>query len=183
LSLVDRSIQGNQGPENQDISIQYSNKNNLKDISIQQSRYDNNQHDVSVQGSLDRSNHNDISVQNSARYNDQSGQYSFMQSEKGVQNMVMLNDISVQKESERIEYNEFDETLENDETVKNVDNIFYIDEDEEEEDFVEEGLQKVPQSGKKLLNNTKGKERNAFIKDEKNKVGNDENNKKTITRQ
>ena len=124
------------------MSIQYSNKNTLRDISIQRSRYDNNQNNVSIQGSLQMA--------------DQSGQYSFMQSEKGVQNMVMLNDrsiqqsvknqswggqntidakdISVQKESEKIEYNEFDETLEqNDETVKNTDNIFFIDEDEEGE--------------------------------------------------
>jgi hypothetical protein len=39
--------------------------------------------------------------------------------------------------------------------VKNVENIFYID--EEDEDFVEEGLQSVPQSGKKLMNVKDGK--------------------------
>lgn len=37
--------------------------------------------------------------------------------------------------------------------MKNVENIFYID--EEDEDFVEEGLQSVPQSGKKQM---KGKD-------------------------
>jgi hypothetical protein len=78
VSMVDRSMQGNQGPDNNDISIQYSDKNNFRDVSIQRSRYGNNQNDVSIQGSLNRMNANDISVQNSARYADQSGQYSFL---------------------------------------------------------------------------------------------------------
>ena len=80
VSLVDRSMQGNLEPKNNDISIQYSQKNNLKDISIQRSHYNNNQHDVSIQGSLNIPNQNDQSIQNSPKYNDQSGQYSFLQS-------------------------------------------------------------------------------------------------------
>ncbi len=39
--------------------------------------------------------------------------------------------------------------------MKNVENIFYID--EEDEDFVEEGLQSVPQSGKKQMKGKEGK--------------------------
>jgi hypothetical protein len=55
--------------------------------------------------------------------------------------------------------------------VKNVENIFYID--EEDEDFVEEGLQSVPQSGKNQMKGNDGK----ISAEKKNE------NKKTITRQ